>query len=279
MKDPRDAAGFVKNAAIQTNDATDAKVLQKMRAAYGESTSVGTTGHVGRGILRFAAAAAVLMAAGILVGHMDWFAGGSVAWADVAQQFKIVPFFSVSIYTRENATSEPTQTDLWMSRDRHIRLRVGRHVVFAEPGQVRAYDIVSRQSVEPDGIAWFFLQKIGQTKEFSLEAIIEVMFGGRTTEVTPLINPDAVVSQDVVVFDVEPPATPERVRIWALRESRLPMRITVWDPREGKSTAAVFTYFRELPAEFFDPNAFEFSRQDPSADRQVNAASLPASHI
>jgi hypothetical protein len=279
MKDPRDAADFAKNAAIHTNDTTNAQVLQKMHAAYADSASVGTTGHVGSRVFRFAVAAVVLMAAGILVGHMDWFAGGSVAWADVSRQFKTVPFFSVSIYVKENATSEPTLMELWMSQDRHIRLRVGRHVVFAELGQVRAYDVVSRQSVEPDGLAWFFLEKIGRAKEFSLEAIIEVMFGGRMTEVTPLINPDAVVSQDMVVFDVEPPDTPERVRIWALRESRLPMRITVWDPRGGKSTDAVFTYFREQPAEFFDPNTFETSRQDPSADRQVNAASLPAARI
>jgi len=56
-----------------------------------------------------------------------------------------------------------------------------------------------------------------------------------------------------VVFDVELPGTPEWVRIWALRESRLPVRIRVWDPRDGETTDAVFEYSREQADEFFDP--------------------------
>lgn len=278
MNSPKDTAGFVKNAGIDTNETTNARVLRKMHAAYDDSARARTI-CAGGWLARLAVAAAILVVAGIVVDRVAGPFGGSVAWADITRQFKTVPFFSVSIYVKEDATSEPTQTELWMSQDRHIRLRTGRHVVFAQDGRVRAYDVASRQSAEPSGLAWFFVEKIAQTREFSLEAIIEAMFGGRTTEVTPLINPDAVISEDVVVFEVEPPATPERVRIWALRESRLPVRITVWDPRDGKSTDAVFTYFREMPAEFFDPNAFETSRQDPSVDRQVNAASLPAAHI
>lgn len=278
MNSPKDTAGFVKNAGIDTNERTNARVLRKMHAAYDDSAHARTIRASGW-LARLAVAAAILVVAGIVVDRVAGPFGGSVAWADITRRFETVPFFSVSIYVKESGTSEPTQTELWMSQDRHIRLRTGRHVVFAQDGRVRAYDVVSRQSAEPSGLAWFFVEKIAQTKEFSLEAIIEAMFGGRTTEVTPLINPDAVISEDVVVFEVEPPETPERVRIWALRESRLPVRITVWDPRDGKSTDAVFTYFREMPAEFFDPNAFETSRQDPSADRQVNAASLPAAHI
>jgi hypothetical protein len=278
MNSPKDTAGFVKNAGIDTNETTNARVLRKMHAAYDDSAHARTI-HASGWLARLAVAAAILIVAGIVVDRVAGPFGGSVAWADITRRFETVPFFSVSIYVKENATSEPTQTELWMSQDRHIRLRTGRHVVFAQDGRVQAYDVVSRQSAEPGGVAWFFVEKIAQTKEFSLDAIIEAMFGGRTTEVTPLINPDAVISEDVVVFEVEPPQTPERVRIWALRESRLPVRITVWDPRDGKSTDAVFTYFREMPAEFFDPNAFETSRQDPSADRQVNAASLPAEHI
>jgi hypothetical protein len=61
----------------------------------------------------------------------------------------------------------------------------------------------------------------------------------------------------MVVFDVEMPGSTEWVRIWALRESRLPVRIRVWDPRDGETTDAVFEYSKEQADEFFDPNAFE----------------------
>jgi len=279
MKAPRDMARFLKHTPIGVQGSTDERVLRRMRAAYGDSASFSAMGHTRGRIVRLAVAAMILIAAGALVGHLAPFAGGSVAWAEVSRRFQAVPFFSVAIYMKQDATAEPTQMELWMSHEGRIRLRRGAQVVFAQSDRVKAYDVASRQPVEPDGLAWFFVEKIAQTREFSLEAIIEVMFGGHTTEVTPLINPDAVISQDVVVFDVEPPDTPERVRIWALRESRLPIRITVWDPRDGKSTDAVFTYFREMPAEFFDPNAFETSRQDPRVDRQVNAVFLPSEHI
>jgi len=137
---------------------------------------------------------------------------------------------------------------------------------------MQAYDVKSRQPVELDEMAKVFIERIGRAEEFSLDTIIEVMFGGQTTEVTPLVNPDAVISEDVVVFDVTLPDTPEWVRIWALRESRLPVRITIWDPRDGETTDAIFTYSREQPKKFFDPNAFQTLLENRSAGSQVNVA-------
>lgn len=271
MRPPRDTAGFVESASIRTNDAVNARVLQRMRAAY-EGAAGGQAAASRSRIARWAVAAAVLIAGGALVSHLAQLVGGNVAWAEVSRRFQSVPFFSATIYMKRDAVSEPTQMELWMSQDGHIRLRAGKHVVFAHGGRVKAYDIGSRRSVEPDEMARVFIDKIGQAGEFSLEAIIEVMFGGQTTEVTPLINPDAVISQDVVVFDVTLPDTPEWVRIWALRESRLPVRITVWDPRDGANTDAIFSYSREQQGEFFDPNAFDAQLQDRSSASRVSVA-------
>jgi len=272
MKPLNDIVRFIQGASIGTRDAVDGDVLRRMRAAYDDSSQGRVMGHVGGRVARLAVAAGVLIAVGAMMSYVAQLAGGNVAWAEVSRQFKTVPFFSVTIYRKDNATAEPTQMELWMSQDGHIRLRTGKSVIFAHEGQVKAYDVASREDVEPDQGARFFIDKIWQAKEFSLEAIIEVMFGGRATEVTPLINPDAVISQDVVVFDVTLPDTPEWVRIWALRESRLPVRITVWDPRDGGSTDAVFMYSREPSAEFFDPNAFETLLQDRSIGSRVNVA-------
>ena len=206
-------------------------------------------------VVELAAAAVVIIGVFFGVYH---FGGSTVAWADVVEKFRSVPFFSAAIYIKEDATSEPRQMELWMSRTGKTRIRFGTQVIFGDRGEiVEAFDITTRARVEADKHAAFFLKKIGEADEFSLDSIIRVIFGGQMEDVTPLVNPDAVISQDLVVFDLEMPDTPEWVRIWALRESRLPMRIRVWDPRDGDTTDAIFEYSKEKDDEFFDPNIFK----------------------
>lgn len=222
------------------------------------STSDWGRGTVVVRISRFAVAAALIILATVglveLGGSLD---GANVAWADVSRRFQTVPFFSVAIYRKDNATAEPTQIEFWMNQDRRLRLRMGKQVIFGREGVLtKAFDISSRQPVEPDERAATFIEKIGQAREFSLETIVRVIFGGTAQDVTPLVNPNAVISQDVVVFDVQLPGSTEWVRIWALRESRLPVRIRSWDPRDGTTTDAIFEYSKGQPNEFFDPNAF-----------------------
>ena len=203
--------------------------------------------------------AAALIIIAVLIGvHQFARSFETVAWADVVERFQSVPFFSAAIYIKEDVTSEPEQMELWMSRAGKARMRIGTQVIFGNHGKiVRAFDIKTRAQTEADERAALFLKRIGEADEFSLDSIIRFMFRGTMQDVTPLINPDAVISQDMVVFDVELPRTPEWVRIWALRESQLPVRIRIWDPRDGDATDAVFEYSKEQADEFFDPNAFE----------------------
>lgn len=219
------------------------------------------------------AAALVLLA---IVGFMELggsLDGANVAWAEVSRRFQAVPFFSVTIYMKDDATAEPTQIELWMAQDRAIRLRLGKQVIFGWDGSVtKAFDISSRQPVEPDGRAAILIEKIVQAGEVSLDAIVTVVFGGKAQDVTPLVNPNAVISQDVVVFDVELPGSSEWVRIWALRESRLPVRIRSWNPTDGATTDAVFEYSKGQPVEFFDPEAFGKLLQSGSAASRTNIA-------
>ena len=221
-------------------------------------------------IAKLAAAAAIIIAAAI--GTLQFF-GSTVAWADVVEKFRSVPFFSASIYFKDDVTSEPQQMELWMNRAGKTRMRLGTQVVFGSHGEiVESFDIKTRARVEPDERAVVFLRRIGEADEFSLDSIIRVMFGGTMQDVTPLVNPDAVISQDIVVFDVEIPGTPEWVRIWALRESRLPVGIRVWAPRDGDSTDAIFEYSREQADKFFDPNAFEQFMSSGQTTSRVNFA-------
>ncbi len=228
-------------------------------------------------ISRLAAAAVIIIA---VLAAIQYFAGPigvtTPAWADVARSFSSVPFFSAAIYVKEDATDEPKQIELWMSHDGRTRLRTGTQVIFANKGKVaKAFDVNSRAEVEPDEHAGFLLEKLGSAEEFSLDSVIKVMFGAKLEDVTPLINPHAVISEDLVVFDVQSTISPEWLRIWALRESRLPIRIRVWDPRDGDATDAVFTYSKEQPEEFFDPNAFaELLKRRQSSRVQIAYAYL-----
>lgn len=221
-------------------------------------------------IAKLAAAAVIVIATSI---GIHQFFGSTVAWADVVEKFRSVPFFSVSIYTKEDAISEPQQMELWMSQAGKTRLRVGTQIVFGSHGEISgSFDIRTRKRVDVDEQAAFFLKKVGQAEEFSLDSIIRVMFGGTMQDVTPLVNPDAVISQDMVVFDVEMSGSTEWVRIWALRESRLPVRIRVWNPQDGYSTDAIFEYSRDQAGEFFDPNAFEQYMSSAKTTSKVNFA-------
>ncbi len=237
-----------------------------------ESQACTRSPHQITGILRYAVAA--LIAIALMLGISQWVGPlTGIAWADVKERFSSVPFFSASIYIKEDATSEPKQVELWMSHDGRTRLRTGTQVIFGKQGKVTdAFDITSRSKVEPDMHASFLLQKLGSTDTFSLDLVINVMFRGEMKDITPLINPDAVISQDMVVFDIQSPISPEWLRIWALRESRLPVRIKVWDPRNGEGTDVVFSYSKEQPDEFFDPNAFSKLLQSRAGIGRANLA-------
>ena len=218
-------------------------------------------------------AAAALIIVGVFIG-IHLFGSSNVAWAQVVEKFNSVAFFNATIYIKnDGATSEPIQMELWMSRDGRSRFRIGRQVIFTEDGKIiKAFDIETRNQTKPDDMAAMFLERISEAEEFSLDTIIKVMFRGEMQDVTPLVNPSAVISQDVVVFDVDIPNTPEWVRIWALRESRLPTRLKIWDPRDGDSTEAIFEYSREQADEFFDPNAFEKLTRNRRATSRINLA-------
>ena len=73
-------------------------------------------------------------------------------------------------------------------------------------------------------------------------------------------------AKDLVIFDVESDEggwAKWRYRVWALRSSKLPIRIL------GRSSAGaridcVYSYIKEQPKEFFDPEIFESKLKDPT---------------
>jgi len=192
-------------------------------------------------------------------------------WADVAERFASVEFFSATIYVRDDALAAPKQLDLWMGRGGRVRLKTGPQVIFAARGRVtKAFDVKQRKEVEPDRLALNMLRALGDTEQFSLDTVVAAFSGGQLKDVTPLLNPDAAMARDMVVFDVQNDRSAEWSRIWALKESKLPIRVQVWNPLDGGGGNVVFSYAKEQPKAFFDAEAFAKRL----ADRTISSRTL-----
>ncbi|NQV33697.1 MAG: hypothetical protein HQ515_13475 [Phycisphaeraceae bacterium] len=265
--------GIQYDASPETHDKVMRRVLLAMdvcpRNHSSASALIGSL-IMKSSITKLAIAAVLIMAVIFGFQHVG---SNSIAWADVVAQFSAVPYFSATVYIKEGVASDPKQIEFWMSRDQRVRIRTGTQVVFGRKGHVvKAFDYQQRRAVAADPIAEQFLERLSRIQPFSLDAVIRVMFQGDMQDVTPLVNPDAVISQDMVVFDLDLPGTPEWARIWALRESRLPVRMKIWDPRGGNLSDAVFEYAKEQSDVFFDPNAFERQLQSRQNKSRVNMA-------
>ncbi len=73
---------------------------------------------------------------------------------------------------------------------------------------------------------------------------------------------DTPASKETVLFEAMHKATWERLLIWALRDSRLPVRLRFVDPRNDECADFLFDYSQDKPVGFFDPNAFTSGRDD-----------------
>jgi hypothetical protein len=267
MKSREDIERFLKNAAVDVSDAADARVQGKMHAAYEHSAeSCPSRNRLNywelvfeSRLTRLVAAAGVFLALGVLVGQFGaMLSGGRVVWADVTQRFQSVPFFYASIYMRDGALAQPRQFELWMGKGGDTRLRVGSQVIFGRDGRVtRAFDVWSRREVEADETAADIVRLLAAPDEFSLETVIRSLSEGKQLETAPALNADAAIGEDLVVFEAQSTIMPGWVRIYALRESRLPVGLRIWDPTEGSCVDAMITYGKGQSHVFFDPNAFE----------------------
>ncbi|MCP4609219.1 MAG: hypothetical protein GY845_10950 [Planctomycetes bacterium] len=213
-------------------------------------------------IVKVAAAAVIVIA--VIIG-ITQFGNSSVAWADVAERFRSVPFFSAVVYIKDDVLDEPRQFELWMGQGGRARIRVGSQVIFSCAGEMtRAFDIVKRRQVEPDLRAVELLEVLVTTEEYSLETVIRIISGERLIDVTPLVNADAVIQEDLVVFDIQSEVSPKWARIYALRKSKLPVEIRIWNPQNAECVDVFITSSRQQPDAFFDAQTFATKLTDRS---------------
>ena len=205
---------------------------------------------------RFAWIAGTACMAAVILGAI-FGGGGTPTWAEVVEEFKSVDFLNVNLYYKENALAEPKQIEVWLGRGGKIRGRFEHTIFFAERGEIlKVFDLHTRGEIEPHPMLGFLLPLAGVEETFSLNNLLQGV-PGELSGLIPVPNENADAAEDLVVFDVTSGRTPEWVRIWALKESRLPVRFRFWDPRQCESTDAVFSYSKDQPENFFDPAAFE----------------------
>lgn len=107
-----------------------------------------------------------------------------------------------------------------------------------------------------------------EPRSFSIDTLL-AHFAGQKTVSPPLPSAEASISTDLDVFDVTNDANPEWMRIWVLKRAGLPVRIRLWDPRQGDSVEMLFDYMLEQPADAFEPASLSRAMQAPASTNRL----------
>lgn len=226
--------------------------------------------HTSRLILRMAAGAciAIVTALGILAFLAS---DASPTWADVVERFAEVPFFNVTIYYKSSIGADPVQLELWMAQGGRMRLHAGNEVIFGLQGREIEKVRVDKRSARTENVEGArmmiqqFVENLGSADTFSFDTFMRAMPRNGVFS-PPLANENLGISKDLVVFDITDPNANNWFRVWALRESRLPVRVLFWNPDNGESFDATLSYADEQAPEFFDPEALKEALNNASPD-------------
>jgi hypothetical protein len=169
-------------------------------------------------------------------------------------------------------------------------------VTFFDKSEIlKTFDLITRSEGYPDGKTYHLVTLLRKPKTNVLDSFL-MPFVSRESllksdhfpessyykkwrssglvDTTSFVISDPVVSKDLVVFDIQrffEKYKSSRTRVWALRESRLPIRVVVWLQGMWETGQLkvpyldmIFTYSKEQPEKFFDPEAFAAQLKDPS---------------
>jgi hypothetical protein len=224
-------------------------------------------------------------------------------WAEVQERFGSMPFFAASIYYRDglfrdqtNPLCEPKIAVLWAGHGKSVRILSGSKVTFFDKGEIlKTFDLITRSEDYPDGPTYHLVTMLRKPNTNVLDSFLMPFVSKESplksdlfpeslyykkyqtsglVDTTSFVISDPVVSKDLVVFDIQrffEKYKASRTRVWALRESRLPVRVVVWLQGMWESGQlnvpyldVIFTYSKEQPEKFFDPEEFASQLKDPS---------------
>jgi len=186
-------------------------------------------------ITKLAAAAVIVIAVFIGIEQFNT-NGSSVAWADVAERFESVPFFNITIYLCD-PSNKTKKIEIWRSEDSRIRAHEGNKVFFKDlskdKNKFTIFDRSTKKLVNGDENLPSFIRRLcGNEGRFSLDTLTK-SFPSDVKGIIPLETADTAASNEIVLFRAKAKEiTPEALKIWALRESKLPIRFFV-HPSKG----------------------------------------------
>ncbi|MBN2592274.1 MAG: hypothetical protein JXA81_02115 [Sedimentisphaerales bacterium] len=206
---------------------------------------------------KFAVAAVIIIA--VIIGVNPF--GNSkanVLWADVTKSFESVPFFHLTMYIGQDAT-ETKKIEIWKSTDSQVRAHEGNKVFFADffrdTNKITIFDRSTKELLNSDESTPMFIRLLCKDGHFSLDTLTKSL-PPQVKGITPLETIDTAASRETVLFEAKHESTPEQLKIWALRESKLPIRVLFTDPRQNEYGDFFFDYSEQKDVKFFDPKAF-----------------------
>ena len=268
MKPAENIKRMIKNLNDKTSAEMDKRVLGDVLQALEQSQKTTTPKRrtiMKSPVTKFAVAAVIIIAVLIGIGHFGR-NGSSIVLADITEQFESVPFFNLTIYLSYDMSAEAKKVEIWKSSDSRFRVHEDDKVIFASfsNGEINtiAFDKTTKQPTNPMGYSSFLLRDLHSDGRFSLNTIISCI--PSEEGITTVKTADTAASEETVVFEIKHKETPEWLSIWALRDSKLPVRMCFHDPRNGEFGDFFFDYSEQKEVKFFDPNAFINETQEQS---------------
>lgn len=192
----------------------------------------------------------------------------SITWADLEDQFRAMPSCTVSVYIKDAFMPEPVHAQYWIGKGGKIRIHSGSKITFSKRDEyIRTFNIKTRAESIPCWFDYKLLRALDRSEDrgrTTLKSIIEAMTVENVIDTTSIVISDAEVARDLLVFDAESYDTLWFIRVWALRESKLPIRIVKWHRHYDRYEEILFQYSKEQPEKFFDPAAFAEKLEDQS---------------
>ena len=209
-------------------------------------------------IIKLSAAAVIIIAVFIVIVQLGT-NGSSFVWADVAESFDSVPFVHITVYIGHDTPGKTKRIEIWKSVDSRVRVDEGNTVFFVDFSKDKnKFTIFDRSTKKPvngdENVPSFIWRLCGNEGRFSLDTLTK-NFPSDVKGITTLETADTAASNEIVLFGAKAKEiAPERLKIWAFRRSKLPIRFFV-RPDEGYMDL-FFDYSKQKDADFFDPVAF-----------------------
>ncbi len=180
----------------------------------------------------------------------------SSSWVNVVARFHTVEFFNTIVYSHKSPTSDLVSYELWVDRNSGSRLQWKDWTLYGNSKEfIKAYHGKTRQVVSnfPNDVP--LVHQLRNVQSLSLETLI-LTIGDYGFMAPPQENTQIGLNDDLIVFDIFFEDSACQARLWALRNSQLPIRIRYYPSYSTEGIDVLFFYPEPQSKGFFNPNTF-----------------------